>query len=59
MMGTTTIAKQLFLSTVDLKPIVIIGTIIRISVYALCVRIVEPQLFVKFWQFIKLVFSKR
>ena len=59
MIGAIAIAKRSFLSEIDSKLLLIIGTIIGMLVYALCVRIIEPQLFAKAWQFTKSTLSKK
>lgn len=41
------------------KLLLIVGTIIGILVYALCVRILEPQLLTKVWEFVKSASNKQ
>lgn len=47
--------KHFLSPAIDPKLLIIVGTLFGISVYALCVRILEPQLFKQIWKFIKSV----
>ena len=60
MVGAITIIKHLLTKNVSSLLLMIIGTIVGILVYTLCLRIVEPQLIKKTWQFVKSTsFSKK
>ena len=54
MVGAIVIARHLLFDAIDSKLLLIVGTAIGMSVYALCVRILEPQLLEKVWEFVKL-----
>ena len=58
MVGAIAIFKHFLLNTVDPKLTVIIGTIVGMLVYALCIKIIEPQLFTQARLLIKSLFSK-
>ena len=59
MVGAIVIARHLLFDAIDPKLLLIVGTAIGISVYALCVRILEPQLLSKVWEFVKLGSSRK
>ena len=59
MVGAIVIVKHLLSDAIDPKLLLIVGTAIGISVYALCVRILEPQLLSKVWEFVKLGSSRK
>lgn len=59
MVGAIAIAKYLLLNAIDTKLLLVIGTIIGALIYALCVRIMEPQLLPQVWKFIKLASGKK
>ena len=59
MVSAIAIFKHFSSSAIDPKLLVIIGTIIGMLVYALCVRIVEPKLFAEGWQFVRSVLTKK
>ena len=53
MVGAIIITKRWLSDAVDPKLLLIIGTAVGALVYALCVRIFEPQLVVKLWEFVR------
>ena len=59
MVGAVVVAKSLLSDTIDPKLLLIMGTAIGMLVYALCVRILEPQLLAKVWEFVKLASNKK
>ena len=59
MVGAIAIAKHLLLNAIDTKLLLIISTIIGALVYAICVRIIEPQLLPQVWEFIKSASGKK
>ena len=59
MVGAIVIAKHWLSDAIDPKLLLIVGTAIGVSVYALCVRILEPQLLAKAWEFIRSSSSRK
>lgn len=59
MVGAIVVAKNLLSDTADPKLLLIVGTTIGILVYALCVRILEPELVTKVWKLVKSASSKQ
>ena len=59
MVGAIVGCKSSLSEATEPKLLLILGTIIGISVYALCVRILEPQLLTKVWQFVKSASNKQ
>ncbi len=59
MVGAIIVAKHLLSETIDPKLLLIIGTAIGVLVYALCVRILEPQLLAKVWNFVRSASGKK
>ncbi len=59
MVGAILIVKYLLSRLVEPSLLIIIGTLIGALVYALCIRIFEPQLYQQFWNFIKSVISDK
>lgn len=59
MVGAIIIAKRWLSDAIDPKLLLIVGTAIGVSVYALCVRILEPQLLAKVWEFVRSSSSRK
>lgn len=59
MTGAILIAKHFLSEAINPVLLLIIGTIIGILVYALCIRIFEPQLLKKVLDFVKSASSKK
>ena len=59
MMGAIWTAKRYWLEVSDPKLSIIVGTVIGVLVYALGIRILEPQLFVRTWEFVKFSVAKK
>ena len=59
MMGAIWTAKRYWLEAIDPKLSIIVGTVIGVSVYALGIKILEPQLFVRTWKFVKFSTAKK
>ncbi len=53
MIGAILTVKHFLSPAIDPKLLIIVGTLSGISVYALCIRIFEPQLFKQLWEFLK------
>lgn len=59
MFGSIWTAKGYLLEIREPKLLVIVGTIIGILVYALCIKIFEPQLFKQTYEFVKSTISRK
>ena len=59
MVGAIWSAKYYLLEASDPKLSIIVGAVIGVLIYALCIKIFEPQLFVRTWEFVKLNTAKK
>ena len=59
MVGAIWAAKLNLLQASDPKLSILVGTIIGVLVYAFCIKIFEPELFVRTWEFVKLTTAKK